>query len=288
MGSPKISVIIPAYNVERYIKQCVETVLYNSFKDFEIIVVNDGSTDGTYAILKKLVTEDERIRVFTTSNKGVSAARNFGIRQARGEYFTFVDGDDYVNEYYLEKLYQQVLDYDARLVITEHYRYQEENNMCFYSFFEPDFRIERLSQKELLGKSHSLSYTTVWAKLYHRSLFDNIRFPEGMYYEDTFVINKLYLQVPFAIHVIDNLYCYRMNDLSISGGQLTIRKIEDNVRAIEEAILDLYLTHNDSYIYVEIYKTMLYSHREYLLERGFIDEPILKRINYRLQTMNRG
>lgn len=85
MGSPKISVIIPAYNVERYIKQCVETVLYNSFKDFEIIVVNDGSTDGTYAILKKLVTEDERIRVFTTSNKGLSAARNFGIRQARGE-----------------------------------------------------------------------------------------------------------------------------------------------------------------------------------------------------------
>ena len=134
MGSPKISVIIPAYNVERYIKQCVETVLYNSFKDFEIIVVNDGSTDGTYTILKKLVTEDERIRVFTTSNKGLSAARNFGIRQARGEYFTFVDGDDYVNEYYLEKLYQQVLDYDARLVITEHYRYQEENNMCYYYF----------------------------------------------------------------------------------------------------------------------------------------------------------
>lgn len=287
MESPKISVIIPAYNVERYIRQCVETVLYNSFEDFEIIVVNDGSTDGTYAILKELAIRDERIKVFTTSNEGLSAARNVGIQQARGEYFTFVDGDDYVNEYYLEKLYQQVLDYDAKLVITEHYRYQEKNNMCYYSFFEPDFRIEKMTQKDLLEVSHRLSFTTAWAKLYHHSLFENIRFPKGMYYEDTFVINKLYVQVPFAIHVIDNLYCYRMNDSSISGGELTIKKIEDNVRSIEEAILDLYLTQNNANIYIEIYKTMLNSHREFLVERGLTEEPILKRINYRLQIINR-
>lgn len=140
--------------------------------------------------------------------------------------------------------------------------------MCYYSFFEPDFCVEKMMQKDLLEVSHRLSFTPVRDRFYHHSLFENIRFPKGTYYEDTFVINKLYVQAPFAIYMIDNLYCYRMNDSSISGGESKIKKIEDNVRPIEEAILNLYLTQNNANIYIEIYKTMLNNHCEFLVERG--------------------
>lgn len=285
METPRISVIIPAYNVERYIRICVETILSNTFKDFEIIIVNDGSTDFTYSILQSLADIDERVRIFNQSNLGPGEARNFGMKKARGEYFTFVDGDDYVNEYYLEKLYQQVLDYDAKLVITEYYRYQEKNNMCYFHVFETDYRIEKIEQKELINRSNELVFTIGCAKLFHRSLFDDVTFPKGMYYEDSWIINKLYLQVPFAIFVVENLYCYRLTDNSIVGSDLSVKKIEDNLKSIEEGLLDLLVSNNDVSKQMAVYQTMLASHRDYLVERGLHHENVYKKIIFRLSIM---
>lgn len=102
---PEVSVIIPVYNNEKFIEKCIRSVMEQSFCDLEILVVNDGSTDGSAEILQKLAGEDGRIRLVSQSNQGVAAARNCGLDMASGKYLTFVDGDDYIGKDYIEKLY---------------------------------------------------------------------------------------------------------------------------------------------------------------------------------------
>lgn len=283
MSNPKISVIIPTYNVEKYIERCVESVLGNTFKDFEVIIVNDGSLDGTYSILEKLAGKDERIRIFHKSNSGVSDARNLGMKKARGEYFTFIDGDDYVNERYLEKLYEQAVKNQAKLVITEWYRYNEKNNLCYYHVLDNDIRVEKLDQDTLLDKSYKLTFTISCAKLYHRSLFENVSFPSGSYYEDSYIMNKIYLQVPFAIYLVDNLYCYRITEGSIMESQHSIKKIEDQLKALEEVLIDLLLAKKDTKIHEKVYESVLVAEKKFLLEHGLEYEKVFEKINFRLR-----
>ena len=113
----KVSVIIPVYNNEKYIEKCIRSVMEQTYQNLEIIVIDDGSTDGSYRILEKLKQKDKRITVIHQENAGVAAARNKGLDIAAGDYLTFVDGDDYISDDYIEKLYQCARRYDAEMVI---------------------------------------------------------------------------------------------------------------------------------------------------------------------------
>lgn len=113
-----VSVIVPVYNVEKYLKRCVDSILAQSFTDFELILVDDGSTDGSGAICDELAKADDRISVHHHPNQGVSAARNHGIEAAKGEWITFIDSDDYVLPVYLQSLYQGTLESDSDFVVT--------------------------------------------------------------------------------------------------------------------------------------------------------------------------
>ena len=114
---PKISVIIPLYNKEKYIAQTIESLLIQSFSDFEIVIVDDGSTDGSSSIIDSYAEKDNRITVFHICNGGVSRARNIGLDNSLGEYVTFVDSDDSVHEDYLSNLYSCINESGADLVI---------------------------------------------------------------------------------------------------------------------------------------------------------------------------
>ena len=122
-----ISVIVPVYNVEKYIERCVESVLAQTHKEFELILVDDGSTDLSGEICEKLKTKDNRIRVFHQENKGLSAARNKGLIEAAGEYITYIDSDDYVDAFYLEVLHQNAVQYHADISVCGYQRVWENN-----------------------------------------------------------------------------------------------------------------------------------------------------------------
>ena len=132
----KISIIVPVYNVEGYLPACLESILAQTFSDFEVILINDGSADRSAKICREFAQKDERIRLVTQENKGQALARNLGLDYAQGEYITFIDADDRVASHYLAALYEAALAQDAEVVVGEYYRYEEEGNQLFYHIFE--------------------------------------------------------------------------------------------------------------------------------------------------------
>ena len=114
---PEVSVIIPVYNNEKYVEECVRSVQNQTFEDLEILVINDGSTDGSGEILERLLREDKRLRLFHQENKGAGAARNKGLDTASGRYLVFVDGDDWIAPDYIEKLYAAAEERESEMVI---------------------------------------------------------------------------------------------------------------------------------------------------------------------------
>lgn len=195
-----ISVVIPVYNTERDLRRCLESLLRQTYKDFEVVLIDDGSTDGSGALCDSYAGADSRIRVFHTENGGVSEARNRGLHECRGQYIAFLDSDDYVDERYLERLYKAAQRYQADLVIGPHQVVAEDERGRIKQAFGRGWRYklsggrgkkeeerERiLSREEAYG--HMLRggrmITSVWGKLYQRNLIQTIRYPQGEIYED--------------------------------------------------------------------------------------------------------
>ena len=117
MTSPLLTIVIPVYNMEKYVEKCIRSVLAQSYVDFELIVIDDGSKDNSCEIIDKIAKEDTRIKFYAYPNGGVSAARNRGIEQAKGKYLIFIDADDYISEKYLENIMSQVNKYKADIYI---------------------------------------------------------------------------------------------------------------------------------------------------------------------------
>lgn len=172
---PKITVIVPAYNVGAYIQKCIESIMRQSFRDIQIIIINDGSTDGTDVICRNLSTVDCRITYIETGNKGVAAARNIGIEKAGAEWLCFVDGDDYLPENALETLYGSV--YNADIIIGD-YCTDKNGNIKNESFFADN--VKKADKSKILwlignalgcgfyGAGYSANIGVPWGKLYRK------------------------------------------------------------------------------------------------------------------------
>lgn len=176
----KVSVIVPAYNSEKTIKRCLDSLLNQSFKDIEIIVINDGSNDQTKEILKSYVNYDN-ILIFNTENHGQSAARNLGLDKASGDYICFVDSDDYVSDNGLEMLYNKAISDDFDIVLSDVNIVYPDHNVIVNSGLKGD-TFDKNKIKELMIFSYSAG--VIWNKIYKRKLLDNIRFKEDVWYED--------------------------------------------------------------------------------------------------------
>lgn len=283
-----ISVIVPVYNIEKYIGQCIESILNQTFRDFELILINDGSFDYSYKICQEFAKKDARIRLFSQENKGLSAARNLGITVATGACITFIDGDDYVVTSYLENLYKVYQENDADIVVGDYYQYADKNNALYYHVLKTDYGIYRKSIEEVKNLAVSkVTFITAWGKLFKRDLFKSILFPENRFFEDNFTSMKLYLMAKNIYYLCDSLYCYRIREDSITGSNLSIKKIVDSVACYEESILDLLFNKKDPSFVVDYYQLQLIKFKDYLEDRNLTHENIYFKICNRLKLMKK-
>ena len=219
-----ISVIVPVYNVEKYLERCVDSIRKQTYSNIEILLVDDGSTDSCYEIIKRLEKEDPRIRSFHQENGGLSAARNTGIDNAKGEYIAFVDSDDYIHPRMLEILYSNLIDFRADLSICDLYwihdgeetkEYVENNTHVF----EGIDVLHRLIGDELVS-------VVAWNKLYKASIFKKLRYPIGKLHEDEYILHEVYSQCLRTVYTDAKLYYYIKRQGSISD-KLVLRNLYD-------------------------------------------------------------
>ncbi len=233
---PDVSIIVPVYNVEKYVEKCLLSLLaQNCGCSYEIIVVDDGSEDGSSAIVDRIAEGSDIIRVFRRPNAGLSAARNMGLSYARGKYVIFVDSDDYVETNYISALYHAAEDNDVQIACCNYRRVNDEGTVsvgCFLKHRSGVFSSE-LMLGDLLEDITVRGY--VWNKIFLRSLFmDNgIEFPVGMTFEDVSVMPKLFRRAEKIAVIKDELYNYVSHKGSITGS-IKSASVEDYVRAYGE------------------------------------------------------
>ena len=215
MSEPLISIVLPCYNVQNYIKDCVESILLQTYKNIEIILVDDGSKDDTPDICDQLSNKDTRIKVYHKENGGVSDARNYGISKVTGTYFSFVDPDDLITPDYIEYLYSLLSLNNTNLSIAAH-NIHKKKKATYKGIGQNCSKV--LSAKEttkeiLLDKQIDLS---CWGKLYKSSLFDDIQFPKGIKFEDTYVTYKIIDKCENIAVGGKPVYTYQIRDESIT------------------------------------------------------------------------
>lgn len=252
----EISIIVPVYQVEKYIRQCIDSILAQTFTNFELILVDDGSKDNSGKICDEYAARDNRIRVIHKENGGLSDARNKGLDNAAGKYFMFVDSDDYISDDMTECLYKNILKENADIAACN-YRY------IFESGEEKDFSTENkaevLNANEIFyNRKNERNYgfwTVAWNKLYKAETFKNLRFRFGRYHEDEFWANDIYQMDIKVVTVSESLYYYRQRDNSIMGNT-NIRKCFDIIEAFEERV-NVYL--KEEKYSLQAYKVLIYS-----------------------------
>ena len=222
-----ISVIVPIYNVEKYLNRCVDSILNQTFNDFECILVDDGSPDNCGEICDDYAKKDKRIRVIHKENGGLSDARNAGIEIAKGEYLSFIDSDDWIHPQMLEILYYTAINNNVILSACDWCVADKEFDFC--TIENP--KVEVFNGLENLFTKCDVAVMT-WNKLYHKSLFDDIRFPTGRLHEDEFTVHKFLYKAGNIALCREKLYAYFINPNSIMQKTYSLKRL-DAICALE-------------------------------------------------------
>ena len=214
-----VSVIVPIYNTRPFLEECVRSILNQQFSEpFEVLLVDDGATDGCDVLCDELAAQDRRIRVFHQENQGLSGARNTGIDAARGRYYAFVDADDVVHPGYLQALYDACEAHDAYMAICA----VEDVNEDGTSQDPPEYTLPAETGvfvgKNLLNRFYAPNgtyYTVAWNKLYRAEVWKLLHYPEGRLHEDDFVAHRLFWRCDKVVCLDAPLYNYRLRKGSI-------------------------------------------------------------------------
>ncbi|MBY9080233.1 glycosyltransferase [Paenibacillus sp. HN-1] len=237
---PEISIIVPFYNVENYIRKCVESILAQSFKDFELILIDDGSPDNCSAICEEYAARDERIKLMHKPNGGLSDARNFGLDVAAGKYIGFIDSDDWITPNMFEVLHREITRHEADIAISCHYSELDGQAERVNDFGQTAVLNNSEAIEEIIVDGRIKSYA--WDKLYRRELFDTVRFPVGVTFEDILTTYKLFVQATKVVLVNEPTYYYVKRGDSITGFT-SARKLIEKFHAVlekHEALMKLY------------------------------------------------
>lgn len=214
-----ISVIVPIYNTKPYLKECVDSILSQQVEvPFEVLLVDDGATDGCAELCDELAAKDKRIRVFHQENQGLSAARNTGIDAALGRYYAFVDSDDVVCPGYLHTLYAACEKNDAYMALCAVEDVEENGQSCDPARFTRPEQEGVFCGKDLLNEFYTPNgtvYTVAWNKLYRAEVWKLLHYPEGRLHEDDFVAHRLFWRCDKVVCVNKVLYHYRLRNGSI-------------------------------------------------------------------------
>ena len=219
MSNPKISIIVPVYNVERYLRQCIDSILAQTYTDFELLLIDDGSPDNSGNICDEYAKKDPRIRVFHKPNGGVSTARNMGIDNAKGEYISFIDADDYVEPNFLEEMLNAMNRYNADLVCCGVWVGVKADGS--YVSIRSTASDKVFNRKEGLIEMFAMDSFHVWPynKLYKASIIkgNGLKFPVGIRYSEDQVFVTRYIMLCFKVVYISKvLYHYVWNETSAS------------------------------------------------------------------------
>ena len=232
----KLSIIVPVYNVEKYLPKCLESLIKQTLKDIEIICVNDGSMDNSLAILKEFASKDSRIRIIDNQHQGVAKTRNAGIEQSTGEYIGFVDSDDYIDIDFFEKLYNSATKSNSDIAIASILKHKNFFNIYNAKYTKEETAITIQDKIKLCeDKKHFFFYA--WNKIYHSGFIkeNNIKFSEGQIYEDVmFAIKALYYSNKI-ISVYGTKYHYIEHENSLTKYKdKTGEKEHDLIKAYSE------------------------------------------------------
>lgn len=225
-----ISVIIPIYNVDKYLRKCIDSVRNQTYQDLEIILVDDGSPDDSAGICDEYAKRDSRIMVIHQENGGVSSARNAGIEVARGEYICFIDGDDFILPDMFEKMYHAIQKDDADMCICNFSYVNEDGEVLEGIGYHTSICDEVTDCCTILGRLNQLTcvdYVIPWNKLYKKQIFQVIRYPIGKYNEDVFVAHELIYQCKKISLISDRLYMYVQRPGSTMHSTISVKHLDE-------------------------------------------------------------
>ena len=208
-----------------YLQKCVDSIIHQSYRNLEIILVDDGSTDNSSSICDMYAKQDRRIVVVHKKNGGLSSARNIGIAKAHGIYLSFIDSDDYIDHCMLEKLYSALVIHNAEIAICNYQNvYTEDYDGIHVE--NSEIKSETLSAIEAIDHLNKVAYIVTWNKLYKKSLFNNVAYTEDYIHEDEIIIHRLYGECKVITVIPDRLYFYVRRKGSIMSAGFNIRSID--------------------------------------------------------------
>lgn len=228
MLKSKVSIVVPIYKVEKYLDNCIQSIVEQTYANLEIILVDDGSPDECPRICDKWAKKDNRIKVFHKKNGGLSDARNFGLDNATGDYIYFVDSDDYINHQCIEILLNAIVETQSDIAACNVLEVKEN--------FYKQFKIDRNPKKEILKNIETCKKITksghqgigivVWNKLYKKEVFNNLRFTKGIIHEDEAIIYQLIYPVKKFVYVHEYLHYYRLSSESIMRNEFNLKRFD--------------------------------------------------------------
>lgn len=222
----KLSVIVPIYNVERYLKKCIDSIINQTYKNLEIILVDDGSTDNSGNICDGYALKDRRIKVIHKENGGLSDARNKGIEISTGNYITFVDSDDWLELDMYETLVTSAVKNSVKLAIGG-VKVYDESSEKFRKDYDNILITEKIISKEEFVDEIFLGIWSCWDKIYHKSIFDKVRFPIGEFNEDEAVMMDIIDQCNYVYITTKPLYVHYVRaSNSITANRFSIKKVD--------------------------------------------------------------
>lgn len=238
---PKVSVIIPIYNVEKYLEEAIESVINQTLKEIEIILINDGSTDNSLVIAEEYKNKDKRIKIFNQVNQGQSIARNKGIEESNGKYIYFMDSDDYIELNTLEKCYNLCEEHSIELVYFEAESFPDEsfNGKINFKAYLKSGKIEekqKIRGIDFVKKCISKNIYTVPPYLYFtkKEVIDNLRFFPRIYHEDDLFTTLLLLKIKNMIFISEKFYKRRYRKNSTMTQKVSLKHIESRFIIIQE------------------------------------------------------
>lgn len=287
-----ISVIVPIYKVEKFLPKCIESILNQTYSDFELILVDDGSPDKCPEICDEYAAKDQHIVVIHQKNSGVSAARNAGLKKAKGQYIGFVDPDDFIAPDMYEKMVQAMETSEAELVVCGYDYYDEEYHIDEKRKYRVDSD-EVIDQKELMKRMSDMPPTIrhgVWNKLFKSSLLSEIYFMENLHSsEDVMFLTEYINLVNNAVIVHQPLYKNLVRQGSATHGGLNIESLADSFKAHDKMYQDIVSYYpdlkNHSQAFLLDVCTLKYNEAKHKI--GFVQEEEKEKIRNRLKEMKK-
>ena len=253
MREPLVSVIVPVYNVRNYMKESIQSLINQDYKNLEIILVDDGSTDDSGKMCDEFASGDPRIRVIHQENKGLSGARNTGISEMKGEMVTFLDPDDAFHPAMIRRMVETMLTEDAGIAVCRYVECRTRNTMVI-----PEEELQKKGETIVYSREDALRtlieekiFWYAWGKLYRSEYFENIRYPQGHVYEDVETTLKLFREAERIAFLDECLVMYRKWGGSITGSY-QVSKIKDRERAY--SIVYEYIKQNIPELFTEAHK----------------------------------